>query len=548
MPLLKLSAEEAVSTRKGNPNSRWGDRASENRVEPIARPGFKVPFRIQPNSSIFTVGSCFARHVEDELIRRGFHLPMRDVAVEDSAVLNNYGAPSIYNELAWAFGERPYVVNDHIVEVSPGKYADLHLSPGRRPQPFEEVLARREAISNAYRRSAECAVVIMTLGLVELWFDTRTGYYLNVGPRPSQIRAEPDRFELHVLSFEDCHDYLERAIQILIKHGRPDLRILLTVSPVPLTETHRDEDVIVANMYSKSVLRAVAETVIARHDFISYYPSYESVMYSDRKVAWMDDMVHVRQGIVSVNVGRMVDAFIGSDQGLDEIRAEIQSGGALVAVEKAKKIRSGSREVATEFFGEYKRFSRENREFALEHAMHCEAIEDYEGVIEALDAAPGESMDMQMMPLKVNALIHLKRAREAVALFDPWFDVSANNPYQLKSVKFWQAYLNAALATEDEGIIAATLHKVASAHVNYRPWAYGRAGSWYLKQAKFDHAVNFLEMAVNAGEIGNWAYLPLAEAYAALGRKKDAVDALAKIESQATQESPKFDRLRRLLA
>ena len=95
MPIVRIAAEQAVANRKSNPFAGWGERGSDNRVEPIARPSFSVPFRIPPKSKIFTVGSCFARNVEDELLRQGFDLPMRKIEVEDSAVLNNYGAPSI---------------------------------------------------------------------------------------------------------------------------------------------------------------------------------------------------------------------------------------------------------------------------------------------------------------------------------------------------------------------------------------------------------------------------------------------------------------------
>ena len=33
-------------------------------------------------------------------------------------------------------------------------------------------------------------------------------------PRPSHLRKEPGRFEMHVLSFEEAYDYLERAIRL----------------------------------------------------------------------------------------------------------------------------------------------------------------------------------------------------------------------------------------------------------------------------------------------------------------------------------------------
>src|SRR5690349_13984215 len=109
MPLVKLSDKEAVLNRKTNPVAGWGERGSSNRVEPIARPSFDVPFKFAPGERIFTIGSCFARNIESELLRLGFAIPMREIfrrtdfANFDLDIINNYGTPSIFNEIAWAF-------------------------------------------------------------------------------------------------------------------------------------------------------------------------------------------------------------------------------------------------------------------------------------------------------------------------------------------------------------------------------------------------------------------------------------------------------------
>ena len=274
-----------------------GTETSANRVEPVTKPAFRVPFKLKPGSKIFTVGSCFAPQRRGRrLERRGFDLPMRRVMLQNAptAILNNYGTPSIYNEFMPGRSASAHM-SPRIIwsRSSQASSPTCILSPSLRPEPLAQVMARRQAITDAYRQAAECPVVVMTLGLVETWYDTKSGYYLNVSPRPAHLRSEPDRFEMHVLSFEESCDYLDRTIQLLQKHGRPDLQMLLTVSPVPLGATHRDEDVIVANSYSKSVLRTVAETLVARYDFVTYYPSYESVAMSDRRRAWRDDFLHV---------------------------------------------------------------------------------------------------------------------------------------------------------------------------------------------------------------------------------------------------------------
>lgn len=130
----------------------------------------------------------------------------------------------------------------------------------------------------------------MTLGLVEVWFDTKTGTYLNPMPLTSLLKQNPDRFQLHTLTFDETYKFPDGALQLLKKHGRRDLQVILTVSPVPMGATHRPMDVLVANTYSKSVLRTAAEMAVTGSDFITYFPSCESLILSDRRRAWQDDL------------------------------------------------------------------------------------------------------------------------------------------------------------------------------------------------------------------------------------------------------------------
>lgn len=79
MPLLDLSSDEAIGNRKSNPQGVWGDRGGPNRVEPVCKPNFEVPFRFKPEDKISTIGSCFARNVEQALADRGFNVPVREI-------------------------------------------------------------------------------------------------------------------------------------------------------------------------------------------------------------------------------------------------------------------------------------------------------------------------------------------------------------------------------------------------------------------------------------------------------------------------------------
>jgi GSCFA family protein len=76
------------------------------------------------------------------------------------------------------------------------------------------------------------------------------------------------------------------------------VQIIVTVSPVSLQATFSGEDVVIANTYSKSVLRAAAQAWATVAKNVHYFPSYEIVQNSDRTVTWEEDLRHVRGPVV----------------------------------------------------------------------------------------------------------------------------------------------------------------------------------------------------------------------------------------------------------
>lgn len=537
MPLVALSDHEAVSNRKTNPAAGWGGRGGPNRVEPVALPRFEVPFKLRPGEKIFTIGSCFARNVETELSRRGFQLPVwelfkrPDFAKLNLGIINNYGTPSIYNEIAWAFGEAPFVPKHHILEVREGKFADIHLEPSLRPEPFEAVLGRRTAIAEAYRTAASCSVVIMTLGLAELWFDSATGFYLNVAPRPSLIEKHPGRFQLHVLSFEEAFDYLDRAIAIL-RRNAPSLNVLLTVSPVPMMSTHRPIDVMVANTYSKALLRTAAETVVTKYDFVAYYPSFESVTLSDRAIAWMDDMVHVTRDMVALNVGRMIEAFIEDEAGAEEIRDRLS------AVEKAKAAKPRGKEYCESFFRRNAEWSRTSREFAIEHARHLLSVGEPAQAHELL-AAHG-APDVNVAILMGQALVALGRGGEAFDFLEP-FSKRHN-----KSVLLWEQLLAAAMQSGDIDRVNAVLWRFHVSVTGRTAPAFLRAARWFAGREDKQRALVLAKAAMDEPLL-NANALELAEILIELGELGLARRALELVVSPAGFEITRRNQLQAFL-
>lgn len=329
MPIRRISAANAYGTLKTNPDSDWPRRDDPaNRFAHFADPSFKPRFRLEPGQRIFTIGSCFARGIEKTLASRGFDIPTLTLPVDKTGwsgdpatILNNYVPPAIAPQIRWAFGMEEFDLDRHAVEVAPGRYMDPQLTLGFRPVSAEALIKRRNDISAVYRNLANSQVVLITLGLIEAWFDNRSGLYINCPPPKGVVRDDPSRFELHVLDYDDVTRSLTDLVDLLDRVCPRGHRIIFTVSPVPIQATFTTSDVAVANCYSKSVLRAAVEPFVADRAHIEYFPSYESVVLTDRSVAFVDDQVHVQVAMVRFNVDRMINRYVetGDDTVADAI-------------------------------------------------------------------------------------------------------------------------------------------------------------------------------------------------------------------------------------
>ncbi|HEY5412518.1 MAG TPA: GSCFA domain-containing protein [Caulobacteraceae bacterium] len=317
MPLIVLSGAEAIA-RTRDPLSRWPRTAEQQagRLSPLAQPGFSPSFRISKDDLIFTIGSCFARNIEKQLIIEGFNVaasrfePPADPGVrgDPATLLNRYVVHSIANELRWGLGHGKPFRQEYYLRLRE-QWFDPHMHPAIRPGACELVQFRREAIGRYMSLAAEARVFVITLGLAEAWYDAENGLYLN-GVVPDAIRKrQPDRFQFHVLDYGQVLDQLELVHRLIMGYGRPDAKMLLTVSPVALNTTFRGGDALVANTYSKAVQRAAVDAFIAAHPGVDYFPSYESVMLSDRARVWREDQAHPSDEIVRLNVLRMIEAY-----------------------------------------------------------------------------------------------------------------------------------------------------------------------------------------------------------------------------------------------
>jgi GSCFA family protein len=287
-------------------------RLSQTWLSPQVDPKFKLG----QDDKFYAIGSCFARGLEQALAKHKIAVESAapefskfQPAKKDVSALgftNKYNTYSMLNELRWALDPNALFPVDSIVQLTKTKWYDPHTNPTLGFVSLEETLQRRALIQTVTKRIKSCRAVVVTLGLAEVWRDVRTDVFVNCTPIPSLFKTEPDRYEFHLTSFAENWANLEAIHTLLSQHGHPDFRIVVTVSPVPLMNTFSTMDIVVANSWAKSLLRALAQEWANAHPNVDYFPSYEIVQNSDRAAVWKEDLRHVR----GAGVQHIMDLFL----------------------------------------------------------------------------------------------------------------------------------------------------------------------------------------------------------------------------------------------
>lgn len=277
-----------------------GDMAGA-RVHRSFTPRIRPKFTLGSDPAIFTSGSCFAREIELALGRAGKSvLSWSEASGLSNVIFNRYNTFSIVNDFRFAH-EGSY--DPRLASETPKGWIDYSAS-GVYPT-REEMLDQRARCIAAHRNVAQADVFICTLGLIEAWYDLETQTYLNF--TPSEILAgNLGRFECRITDYEENLAALRNLVAYLRAHFRKDLKVIVTVSPVPLNVTFSGIDIAQANMLSKATLRTVAQAFVDEDPLADYFPSYEMVTLTDFSEAWLPDFRHVRYEMVD----RIMRTFI----------------------------------------------------------------------------------------------------------------------------------------------------------------------------------------------------------------------------------------------
>ena len=252
---------------------------------------YQPRFRLTRKDRIATAGSCFAQHVGRALRGAGLDVldgePLPD-AVPD-ALAERYG----YRLYSGRYGNI-YTVRqlDQLLTECDGEVHPAHPVWGRDGQFFdaqrpgvepegldtpEDVLRHRAAhLRNVKETLSDATVFVFTLGLTEAWEDKQSGTVYPTAPGTIAGDYDPDVFGFRNFGFNDVvKDF--HAVRARLKTWVPEMRFIITVSPVPLTATASGQHVEVATAQSKAILRAAAARIVERYKDVDYVPSYEII-------------------------------------------------------------------------------------------------------------------------------------------------------------------------------------------------------------------------------------------------------------------------------
>lgn len=230
--------------------------------------------KINYQSQLFAIGSCFSTVIGDKLAERKF------------SVLNNpfgtlFNPISIAQVMEDSILEMP--VNSDFILVRDGLYLYFGM--------HSDVVAysKESLVRLIQKKQTQAKQVLESASHVLITLGTSWVYeYGNQGQIVANCHKQPSGlFEKRLLNADEIQKAFASFFN-LFNEFNTKATVLLTVSPVRHTK-----DGIPENQLSKSILRLAAHQLSEAYDFVHYFPSYEIMMDELRDYRfYKDDLIH----------------------------------------------------------------------------------------------------------------------------------------------------------------------------------------------------------------------------------------------------------------
>lgn len=296
----------------------------------------KEPGLIRRSTPIGTVGSCFASRLQDWLIDYGYNFvctepeaPSAEVCVADTGAPATRAPAAPWRQTArfgvvWTTGCLRQSFEHALGEFEPDEsdlaWLDDDLGEAKLHDPYRrgvwwtsmderaaDLARHRAAVKQAIET---CEVFVVTPGMADAWRSAKSGVYFHGVPTRRSFDAS--RHVFSVTSVADNVKNLE-GMYSAMRRMNPKLRLIVSLSPVPLMASYAPSHAIVSDTVSKATLRVSVDEFCRAHPEVIYFPSYEIVRVMHRD-AFESDNRHVRLELVEKIMTTFMAAYGEADQ------------------------------------------------------------------------------------------------------------------------------------------------------------------------------------------------------------------------------------------
>jgi hypothetical protein len=240
---------------------------------------------ISKNSSFFTMGSCFAENISQSLREKGYnsiHMPLSEAI--NTTFANKYFIDYLRNI------SQDSLFNKRIEDSLPTDWN------------------RGRIISTIQKTD----VFIITMGVATGFFDIESNQMIIPRPKEIQEILLSKRF---VPKMTTVSENVENMLYVIdyIQSLNPSIKIILTVSPIPISTSFEVEPAILTDCVSKSTMRVAAYELTNKCSLrdVYYWPSFEVFRWvaSINSNYWAEDDGNPGH-VSSDKVKRVINSFI----------------------------------------------------------------------------------------------------------------------------------------------------------------------------------------------------------------------------------------------
>lgn len=244
---------------------------------PQFRTEIKIPqslHKIEQKHAIFTIGSCFAEVIGEELSHRKFTTQVNPLGTM-------FSPDAIFKGLNLMIGKENLHEKHWVEDNGIFQHLDFHSSFGQSNHvALEEHIHDTLALQLEQLKKANHLIITLGTAYTYQYLETKK-YIANCHKMPaSWFRKDL----VHVKHICQGFEYTYKNLKAI----NPNLNIILTVSPVRHTKEGLAE-----NNLSKSILRAACHYLSTDFENVGYFPAFEIMMDDLRDYRFYGaDMIH----------------------------------------------------------------------------------------------------------------------------------------------------------------------------------------------------------------------------------------------------------------